>query len=279
MYVLSCTKFVLWMSILTYVFVWAFVMRIFVRMTVHILMNFRHVRVCTNDYQFPCVQVFVKAHFCTNDYQILLNRFTSCTCLYEWLSISLCIGFLHEHFCTNNHPYHLNGFSTCTCLYEWLSISFQWVFVDYPLTFEWIFVIYISVWMTNIYLWMDCRHLHFCTNDYHLFLNGLSSFTFLYEWIPCLFEWIVVIYISLRMNTISFWMDCRHLHFCTNDYNFFLKGLSSFIFLYEWLPFLLNRFLSWTFLFKWLQFIFEWIFVMHISLWMTNIAKGSKKKW
>ena len=85
--------------------------------------------------------------------------------------------------------------------------------------------------MNTISFWKDFRHLYFCKNDYHLFLNGLSSFTFLYELLPFLFESIVVNYISVQMTTISFWMDCRELHFCMNDYHFFLKRFSWCTFL------------------------------------------------
>ena len=149
---------------------------------------------------------------------------------------------------------------------------------------------HISVRMTSISFWMDCRHAQFSTNDYHFFLTGLSSYTFLYEWLPSVFEWIFVMHISLRMTTFSFWidclranfftneysflfewlvvihisvrmttisflMDCRHTHFCTNDYHFFFTQLSSCTFLYGWLPSL-----------------FELIFVMHISVQMTTIS-------
>ena len=120
--------------------------------------------------------------------------------------------------------------------------------------FELIVVMHISVRMTTFSFWIDFRHAHFCMNDYHFFLKGFSSFTFLYEWPPFLFEWIVVIYISVQMATISFWMDCRHLNFCTNDYHFFLNRLSSFTFLYGWLP-----------------CHFEWIFVIYISVRTTTI--------
>ena len=98
--------------------------------------------------------------------------------------------------------------------------------------------------MTTISFSVDCCHAHFCTDDYHLFLNVFSSCTFLYEWLPFLIEWIVVIYIyvrmitflfklfvviyiSVRMITIPVWMDCRHFHFCTNEYHFFVYGFSS----------------------------------------------------
>ena len=108
---------------------------------------------------------------------------------------------------------------------------------DYHFFFEWIFVIYISVRMTTFSFWMDFRHVHFCTYDYHFFLSGLSSFTFLYGWLLSHLEWIVVMHISVRMTTISFRMDCRHARFCANDYHFFSNGLSSCMFLCEWLQF------------------------------------------
>ena len=137
---------------------------------------------------------------------------------------------------------------------------------------------------------MECRLLHFCTNDYHFFLTGLSSFAFLYEWLPFLFEWIVVIYISVRMTTISFWMDCRHLHFCTKDYHFFLNW---FVVIYIsvqmttisfWMDFLyvhfytddylfiLNGFSSFTFLYGRIPSHFEFIFVLYISVLMTTFS-------
>ena len=134
----------------------------------------------------------------------------------------------------------VNGFSSCTFLYEWLSISFEWVFV-----------MHISVQITTISFWMDFRHSHLCTNDYHFFLNGLSSCTFLYKWLPFIFEWIVVMHISVRMTTISFWMDCRHAHFCMNDYHFVVYGFLSCIFC------------AMTF-----YILCIWIFVIHISVRM-----------
>ena len=188
------------MSILTYVFVLVFVMykllffygffvmHIFVRMTFNILMGFRHVHVCTNDYPFPYDLVFV------------VHISVRMTIHFFWM------GFRHAHFCTNDYHFLFNGLSSFTFLYEWL-----------PFLFEWIFVMHISLRITTIYFWMECRHSHFCTNDYDFFLNGLSSFIFLYEWLPFLFECNVVIYISVWMTTISLWMDFRHAHFCTND--------------------------------------------------------------
>ena len=129
---------------------------------------------------------------------------------------------------------------------------------------------------------MECRLLHFCTDDYILILSGFSSCTFLYGWLPSHFEWIFVMYISVRMTTFSFWMDFRHVHFCTDNYILILNGFSSCTCLYEWLSasfwfdccharfcandyhFILNGLLSCTFLYGWLPSLFEWIYVMHI---------------
>ena len=159
-------------------------------------------------------------------------------------TFSFWIDFRHAHFCMNDYHFFLKGLSSFIFLYEWL-----------PFLFKMIVVMHISVRTTTISFWFDSRHLHLCMNDYHFFLNGLSSFTFLYEWLPFLFDWIVVMHISVWMTTISFWMDSRHLHLCMNEYLFFLIGLSSFTFLYEWLPFL-----------------FDWIVVMHFSVLMTTIS-------
>ena len=109
--------------------------------------------------------------------------------------------------------------SSCTFMSEWL-----------PFLFEWIFVMHISVRMTTIYFWMDCRHYIFVRMTTISFLTGLSSCIFLYEWLPSLFEWIIVMHIPVRMTTISFWMDFRHAHFCTNYYHFVIYGFSSCIF-------------------------------------------------
>ena len=142
--------------------------------------------------------------------------------------------------------------------------------------------------MTTISFWMDCRHAHFCTNDYHFFLNGFLWCKFLYKllsissWMdfchayfctndyPFIFEWIVVMHISIRMTTISFWVDFRHANFCTNDYHFFFNGFSSCTFLSEWLPFSF----IWVFINAHsVQMTFHilriWIFVMHIPVQKT----------
>ena len=66
-----------------------------------------------------------------------LNGFSSCTFLYEWLSISFWMGFRHAHLCTNDYPF------LCGCVYG----------ID------------ISVRMT-IHIHIGFCHAHFCTNDY-----------------------------------------------------------------------------------------------------------------
>ena len=125
---------------------------------------------------------------------------------------------------------------------------------------------------TTLSFWMDFRHVHFCTNNNHLFLSGLSSFTFLYGWLPPHFEWIVVIYISARMTTISFWTVWCHAHFCTNDYHLFLNRFSSFTSLVWMTTIFFKGLSSFTFLYEWLPFLFERIVVMHISVRRTTIS-------
>ena len=180
-----------------------------------------------------------------------------------------CIGFRHLHFCTNDYHFFLNGLSSCTILYELLSFLFEWVFV-----------MHIYVRMTVIYFWMDfrhthfctndykffcidCRHANFCTNDYHFFFIGFSSCTFLYEFLPFLFEWIVVMHISVRMTTISF-----------------SNGCSSCTFLYKWLPFRCISVFVMHILCKWFSILFvfgfssctflcEWL---SIFFWLSMCA-------
>ena len=67
-------------------FVWVFVMHIFVRMTIHILMSFFHVHLCTNYYPYYSCMGFRHAHLCTNDYTYSYG-FSSCTFLYEWVQV------------------------------------------------------------------------------------------------------------------------------------------------------------------------------------------------
>ena len=134
----------------------------------------------------------------------------------------------------------LYGFSSCTCLYEWLTIL-VWVFVMHmfvrmtiDIIVAWVFVMYISVRlsihiligfvmymfvrMTIHFFWMGFRHVHVYTNDYPfpcewIFVMYISVLMTTHN-----FEWNVVFYISVRMTIFSFCMDFRHVHFCTDDY-------------------------------------------------------------
>ena len=215
------------MSILTYVFVWVFVMYMSVRMTIHISIAFLHIHVCTNDYSYYCVWFFV-THISVQMtiYLLLLNGISSCTCLYEWLSIFFWIGFPHVH---------VLGMTI-----RFFSKDFRHVHVctnDYPFPCEWVFVMYIFERMTIHSFCMGFRHAYFCTDDYSFLFHGFSSYTFMNGWLPSHFDWIFVIYVSVRMTTFLFWMDFKNVHFCPNDYHFFLTRMSSFTFLYGWLPF------------------------------------------
>ena len=115
------------------------------------------------------------------------------------------MGFRHAHFCTNYYPYSY-GFSSCTFLYEWLSI-FIWAIVMHisvrmttHLIFESVVVMHSSVRMTIhfyvcgfsscifLYEWLSIfMRFSLCTFLYErlsiFFLNRFSSCTFLCEWL------------------------------------------------------------------------------------------------
>ena len=203
---------------------------------------------------------FRYVHICTNDYPYLLNGFSLCTFLYAWLSISLWMVFRDKHCCTDDYLLILNKFPSCPFLSGWL-----------PSNFVCIFVMCIRVRITTNSFWQDCRHLHFCTYDINLIMKVLLSRTFLYEWLPfhfelvfvmhilwktfpILFEWIVVMYITGRMSTISFWMDCLHASFCGNEYHFFFwMDFHHPLYCANDYHFFLNWFSKYTFLCEWLR--------------------------
>ena len=146
---------------------------------------FFHVQFCTlNVHINICFCMgFRRSHICTNVIHILMGfcHVHLCTNEYPYYS---CMGFRHVHFCTNDYPYSY-GFLSCTSLYGWLSVS----------------------------LCMGFHHAHFCTNDYpfllngfssmhisvwmtiHFFFNAFSSCTFLYKWLPFIFECVFVMHI------------------------------------------------------------------------------------
>ena len=138
---------------------------------IHIIIRFCHVQFCTlNVHISICFCMgFCHAHFCTNDYPYYS-----------------CMGFRHAHFCTNDYPYSY-GFSSCTSLYEWLSILFLYGFSSCTSLYEWlsiflwIFVMHIFVWMT-IHIIMGFHHAHLFPNDYPY---SYGVFFFIY----CQFVW------------------------------------------------------------------------------------------
>ena len=145
LYVFVMYSFVLWMSISVYFFV----MHIFVWVTFHIIIDFRHAHLCTNDYPYSF-------------------GFSSCTSLYGWLSIFFWIFVIHISV-------------------EWLSIFF-WIFVMHiseRMTIHILLYFRHAHHFTNDYPYYSCmgfRHAHFCTNDYP-YTYWFSSCTSFYEWL------------------------------------------------------------------------------------------------
>ena len=117
-------------------------MYIFVRMTIHIIfwMGFRHAHLYTNDYTFS-------------------YWFSSCTSLYGWLSMFLCVFVMYISVRMTIH-----------------------------IILVWVFFMYISVGMT-IHILMGFRHVHLCTNDYKIILvwffrvcNSLQRVNSMVQW-------------------------------------------------------------------------------------------------
>ena len=68
--------------------------------------------------------------------------------------------------------------------------------------------------MTKTHIQRNGRHLHFCTNDNHFFLNGFSSCTFLYKWLPFRCIWFFVMHILCKWLSIFFvygFLSCTFL--------------------------------------------------------------------
>ena len=153
-----------WCSSCTFLYEW---------LSISFLMGFRHADFCTNEYPFIFEYVFVKHIFVRSTIHIFVIRFTSCTFLYEWLSIFIRV-------------------SSFTFLYEWLSIFFLHSCTSWTFLYEWI----------SISLYMHFPDAHFWTNDYRFLLCGFSSFTFFYEWLSIFF--IVFCHIHLCTNDYLF---------------------------------------------------------------------------
>ena len=75
-------------------------MHIFVQMTIHILMGFRHAHLCTNDYPYSFCMGFRHAHLCTNEYfvpNILPMRFCKTGTVSSQAYIALMFRFDYVH--------------------------------------------------------------------------------------------------------------------------------------------------------------------------------------
>ena len=92
--------------------------------------------------------------------------------MYEWPSIFLWVFVMH--ICVRmTINFFLYGFSSCTFMYEWLSIFFLYRFLSCIFLYEWlsiflgVFVMHICVQMTIhiIFVWFFVVH-NFFTNDY-----------------------------------------------------------------------------------------------------------------
>ena len=97
--------------------------------------------------------------------------------LYEWLSIFLLV-FVRYIFVRKTIHFFFNGFSSCTFLWEWLSIFVVLVFfmlISVQMTFHFFFnrfseCTFLYEWL-SVYVWLSI-----------FFSYGFSSCTFLYEW-------------------------------------------------------------------------------------------------
>ena len=126
---------------------------------------------------------------------MFLYGFSSCTCLYELLSILFLWVFVMYMLLRMTLHFLVYGFSSCTFLYEWLSILFFYGFSSCTFLYEWlsiflwVFVIYISVRMT----------IHF----------------FVYGFLSCTWKWIVICTDMYMTKTHKNNMDShsyKHVH-------------------------------------------------------------------
>ena len=133
-----------------------------------------------------------------------MNGFSSCTFLYEWLSL------FFEY-----------GFSSYTFLFEWLSVFFCiWMYVMHISVrmtsiffWIWIYVMHIYVRMTSILFWVFC-HVHLCTNDY-LFPISFQCVSVKQEYVcnvlqrvNCMVQWRII---NDVINYIYFDHECNTL--------------------------------------------------------------------
>ena len=192
-------------------------------------MGFRHAYLCTKDHPFLCVWVFVMhisvrmtihilficffvMHISVQmTIHLLLYGFSSCTFLYEWLSISLCMFFFHAHFCTNDYPF----------ISVWVFVMHIFVLMTIHILFEWVFVMHISVQMTI-----------------HIIIVWVLSCTSLFEWIS-IFLWVFVmnIFARITIHIILVWVFVMHI-FVRMTIHIILYVFLSCTYFYKWLSIL-----------------------------------------
>ena len=156
--------------------------------------------------------------------------------------MSLCMGCRHAHFCTNDYQYAY-WFSSWIFLYEWLSIFFFNEFSSCTFLYEWL----------SISFWIGFPHAHIFTNDYPFLCSQVFVMHISVRMtIHILIEWVFVMHISVRMTI-----------------HFFVHGFPSCTFLYEWLSIFICVFFMNISVRLTIQILFEWFFVVHISVRMT----------
>ena len=186
-------------------------MHISVRMTIHIIIAFRHAHICTNDY--PYYYIFCHAQLCTNDY-VYYYRFSSCTSLYEWLSILLYVFVMHIsvrmtihnildsviHISVRTTIHIIIGFRTAHLFTKDYAYSYWFLSCEWLWIFLLVFVMHILLRRT-IHISIRFRHAHLYTNDYP-YPSGFSSCTSLFEWLS-IFLLVFVMHIFVH-RTILF---------------------------------------------------------------------------
>ena len=109
------------------ILVLVFLMHISVRMTIHILIGFRHAHLCTKNYPFLCGSVFF-IHISLRMTIHILFVLVFVLHIYVRFTIHILIGFRQAHLCTNDYEFFLFGFPSCTFLYELRPLIFLYWF-------------------------------------------------------------------------------------------------------------------------------------------------------
>ena len=81
---------------------WVFVIHISVRMTIHVIMGFCHAHLCTNYYPY-----YFRISSCTSLYELLsMLLWVFVMHIFVRMTIHILMGFRHVHLCTNDYPYY-----------------------------------------------------------------------------------------------------------------------------------------------------------------------------